>query len=373
MNKMSAVLLCGGQSRRMGMDKSKLTYQGQSFRTRIEAELESLGLACFLSVGQDFDGLPSPGWTAVRDELPEAGPMGALYSTLKACPGPGVFAVSCDMPLFRREMALPLLETAGSSSEPEAVLWMTRDGRLQTACAYYSKRLLPALEEHLQSGHRKLSRFLEQRRIRVLQTEEHILPERWFMNINDSRDYARLQALKPAVLAVSGLKNSGKTTALERMIAAFTRRGWRCAVIKHDAHDFQADVPSTDSFRLKEAGAFGTLVYSPQAFSLVKDLGGLQAEHPVRVEDFLPFFPEADLILLEGQKHSAYPKIEVLRQGVSEIPVCDPQTVIAYIRSDAAGMLAPLNGKPVFGRADVPALLRLAVEQLRRQEPPELE
>ena len=41
--------------------------------------------------------------------------------------------------------------------------------------------------------------------------------------------------------------------------------------------------------------------------------------------------PEADLILLEGQKYSSFPKIEVLRAAVSSEPVCDPRTVLAYV------------------------------------------
>ena len=145
------------------------------------------------------------------------------------------------------------------------------------------------------------------------------------LNVNDRDDYGRLERTACPVLAVSGSKNTGKTTLLERLVSALASRGIRAAVIKHDGHEFEADVPGTDSFRMKQAGAYGTVVYSGSKFSMVKEQPGLQADA------FFSFFPEADLILLEGQKHSDYPKIEVLRQEVSRKPVCDRSTVLAYV------------------------------------------
>ena len=112
------------------------------------------------------------------------------------------------------------------------------------------------------------------------------------------------------VLAVCGVKNSGKTTLLTKITAQLTKEGIKIAVIKHDGHSFQADRPGTDSFRHKEAGAFGTAVFCSGRFSIVKD-----TEKPVTETELFSFFPEADLILLEGFKHSSYAKIEVVRRG----------------------------------------------------------
>ena len=89
-------------------------------------------------------------------------------------------------------------------------------------------------------------------------------------------------------------------------------RGLKVAVIKHDGHDFVPDVPGTDSYRHKAAGAVGTIVYSENRFCLVKEEKGHEAE------DFLPFFQDMDLILVEGLKDSHYAKIEVMRRDVSK-------------------------------------------------------
>lgn len=120
------------------------------------------------------------------------------------------------------------------------------------------------------------------------------------------------------VIAVCGVKNSGKTTLLLKLVRAFSDRGLKTAVIKHDGHDFSCDIPGTDSFKLKEAGAYGTAVYSKERVFVHRTGMGEGAEQ------LIAMFPEADVIFLEGLKGSGYPKIEVIREGVSEEPVSDP-------------------------------------------------
>lgn len=130
---------------------------------------------------------------------------------------------------------------------------------------------------------------------------------------------------KPYVFAVSGVKNSGKTTFLEKLIPCLCGRGFRVALIKHDGHEFQGDIPGTDTWRLKQAGACGTAIFSGTQWMAVKE----QAD--ISPEELFPLFPEADIILLEGMKNSGYPKFEIVRKDVSDHPVCDPRTVLALV------------------------------------------
>ena len=60
---------------------------------------------------------------------------------------------------------------------------------------------------------------------------------------------------EPFVLAVCGEKHTGKTTLVERLVAALSARGLRVATVKHDGHEFAADVAGTDSYRHRAAGA----------------------------------------------------------------------------------------------------------------------
>ena len=66
-----------------------------------------------------------------------------------------------------------------------------------------------------------------------------------------------MQKAGQKIVAVCGVKNSGKTTLLAGLVEELVARGKKVAVIKHDGHDFSCDIPGTDSDRLKKAGAYG--------------------------------------------------------------------------------------------------------------------
>ena len=151
------------------------------------------------------------------------------------------------------------------------------------------------------------------------------------------------------VLAVSGVKNSGKTTVLEGLVARLAARGLKVAVLKHDGHAFQADRPGTDTFRCLAAGACGTAVFDGEKFQLVRRAA-------VTERDLIPLFPEADLILLEGFKGSAWPKVEVVRAGNSDGPVCDPATLLALVTD----LPIALPGVPALALDDGEGLADLA-------------
>jgi molybdopterin-guanine dinucleotide biosynthesis protein B len=120
----------------------------------------------------------------------------------------------------------------------------------------------------------------------------------------------------PAVFAVSGVKNSGKTTLICRLLEIFSEKGMKVATVKHDGHDFAADVPGTDTYRQLEAGAYGTVVFSSEKYMVVK------RQKDTAAASLIELFPEADLILLEGFKYAPYPKIEIIRKGNSDRSVC---------------------------------------------------
>ena len=138
---------------------------------------------------------------------------------------------------------------------------------------------------------------------------------------------AELSLKRPAVLAVSGAHNSGKTTLLEKLIPLLRARGLKVGVIKHDGHDFTPDVPGTDSFRLREAGAEGVAVFSGSRYLLTE-------EFRLNEQDLLALFERHgyDLVLMEGFKESGWPKIEVVRKAVSEEPVSfEPLAIVGDV------------------------------------------
>lgn len=111
---------------------------------------------------------------------------------------------------------------------------------------------------------------------------------------------------QPFLFAISGYKNSGKTTLICRLIPELKRRGYRVAVIKHDGHEFIGDVPGTDSFRHREAGACGCAVFSEKRILITKEIEA--GDECIDEQTLIKAFPEADILLLEGLKNSSYPK-----------------------------------------------------------------
>ncbi len=117
---------------------------------------------------------------------------------------------------------------------------------------------------------------------------------------------------RPAVLCVSGLKNSGKTALIEALIPLLAKKGIRTAIIKHHGHGFGDEIPDkpgTDTYRFLANGAYGTVIYDDEMVALVKRQPGTQ------VKELIDLFPDADLIIIEGAKAEPCPRIVMLRTG----------------------------------------------------------
>lgn len=161
------------------------------------------------------------------------------------------------------------------------------------------------------------------------------------------------------VVAVSGVKNSGKTALIVAMLPHFTAAGVRVAVIKHDGHSFKADSPGTDTDKHLRAGACGTAIFDSGKYKVVRQV---QADE----HDLIPCFPDADLILLEGFKYSAWPKLELVRAGNSEASVCDPDTLLALVTD----LELSLPGVPRVPFGDGLAAAEVILEYMHRRKSP---
>lgn len=115
-------------------------------------------------------------------------------------------------------------------------------------------------------------------------------------------------------MAVCGIKNSGKTTYTEGVIRVLKLMGYKVAAFKHDAHDFEPDVPGTDSWRFGQAGADSVIIYSGERYMIT------QKTKETNPGDMLPFVQDHDIVIIEGGKQSPYPKIALVREGIATEP-----------------------------------------------------
>ena len=134
------------------------------------------------------------------------------------------------------------------------------------------------------------------------------------------------------IFGVTGWKNAGKTTLTTRLIGEFARRGYRVNSIKHAHHSFDIDVPGTDSFRHREAGATEVAVVSGARWALMHEIRD-DAE-PAMAEIVARLGP-ADLILVEGYKREGHPKIECRRsEGKDKGPLAPSDPMIVAVAAD---------------------------------------
>ena len=112
------------------------------------------------------------------------------------------------------------------------------------------------------------------------------------------------------VIGLAGWSGAGKTTLIERVLPVFGARGMRVSTLKHAHHRFNMDVPGKDSWRHREAGAHEVLVAAAGRWALLHELRG--APEP-ELGELLTLLAPVDLVVLEGWRNGAHPKIEVWR------------------------------------------------------------
>jgi len=152
------------------------------------------------------------------------------------------------------------------------------------------------------------------------------------------------------LIGLSGWSGAGKTTLLTRLIPVLAARGVSVSTIKHAHHAFDVDVPGKDSWAHRQAGARQVLVSSSNRWALMTELRGApEPDLPALLGQLAP----VDLVIVEGFKFDAHPKIEVHR-GANGKPWRHPEDpAIRAIASDIpppAGCTLPWAGLDDIGR-----------------------
>lgn len=148
---------------------------------------------------------------------------------------------------------------------------------------------------------------------------------------------------------VVGWKNAGKTGLMERLVTEICGRGLSVSTVKHAHHVFDVDQPGKDSHRHRQAGATEVLLASRKRFALMHEL---REEDEPTLEALLAKLSPVDLVLVEGYKRDAHPKIEAFRAETGNPLIATEDPSIRAVASDA-----PLTlDRPVFDLDDTVAI-----------------
>jgi molybdopterin-guanine dinucleotide biosynthesis adapter protein len=134
------------------------------------------------------------------------------------------------------------------------------------------------------------------------------------------------------VIGLAGWSGSGKTTLITRVIPVLVARGLRVSTIKHAHHAFDIDRPGKDSWQHREAGACEVVVASSRRWAVVHELRD-EPEPPL--EALLAKLSPVDLVIIEGFKRHAHPKLEIYRAAVGKPLIYPQDDCVVAIASDA--------------------------------------
>ena len=161
------------------------------------------------------------------------------------------------------------------------------------------------------------------------------------------------------VLGIAGWSGSGKTVLITRLLPLLVARGLRVATIKHAHHDFDVDLPGKDSFEHRAAGACEVIVASARRVARIEELRG--APEP-RLVDLLHRLSPCDLVLIEGYKREAHPKLEVFRVANERPPLHSTDASIVAVASDRDWLDLAI---PYVHLDDIAAIAALVIAQAR--------
>lgn len=157
------------------------------------------------------------------------------------------------------------------------------------------------------------------------------------------------------VFSIAGWSGSGKTTLMRRLIPELVGRGIALSTIKHAHHRFDIDQPGKDSHTHREAGASEVLISSANRWALIHEHRGAPE---ATLEELLGRLSPVDLVLVEGFKRCALPKLEVHRPAVGKPLLCREDDRIVAIATDVPMADLPI---PSLDLEDIPGIADLVL------------
>ena len=149
------------------------------------------------------------------------------------------------------------------------------------------------------------------------------------------------------IFGLAGWSGSGKTTLTARLLPELIARGLAVSTMKHAHHNFDIDQPGKDSYVHRMAGATEVLVGSANRWALVHELRG---DPEPSLATLLEKLSPVDLVVIEGYKRAAHPKLEVYRAAVGK-PLLHPDD--PAIVAVAADEPLPAAQVPVVNLDDI--------------------
>ncbi len=192
----TAIILAGGEAKRMGRDKANLLLGERTLLRHVIAAMQQMFPLVMLSVRQPRPGIDLP---QVCDDPSAAGPLAGVIAALSQLQTPWAFVVACDMPFVQPSV----IELLGRYRGPYQAVVPVAQGHPQPLAAFYAGSTLNPIRAHLTSGGKNsLRAVLEQLQVRYVDESELLTADpalRSFFDLDTPQDWARaMQAQTPS-------------------------------------------------------------------------------------------------------------------------------------------------------------------------------
>lgn len=323
-------ILAGGGSRRFGSPKTVARLHGTPLWKVAAGRLEQVCDDVVAIVNH-----PGVARAVEVETLPDRlrlmGPLGGIDAALDRALRDGYTAVmvlAVDMPWVETE-ALRRVADAWREGGRVSLAAIEHPWGFHPLCGVYPVRTMAPLAEALSRRRLEVGPFAQSLDPLVVDTE---LPPVAFRSVNRPAD------LPPPTVSVIGNKDSGKTTLAVNLIAELRKRGRRVMSVKH-GHHFRLDTPGTDSWRHRHEGrAERVLLVGPDEFGL---LGEWDPYGEQSLDLLLTrHLTDAEIVVAEGFRKAAIPKVEIYRAEAQPEPVLDPAS------ARAMGAIAAVTDRP---------------------------
>lgn len=189
---LNAVILAGGNSVRMGEDKSQFDYHGVSQEVHLANICNHLGLETCIGKGYDYPVNQIDKYEVIKDKVEDQGPIAGIIAALKHAPQQAWLVLACDMPFVSRKSIEDLILERDSTCFATAYLLKGSD-RYEPLFCIYEPKILPYLEAELRNGKGKVIAALSNIAVKALVINDSTL----ITNVNTLDQAAKVrQALK---------------------------------------------------------------------------------------------------------------------------------------------------------------------------------
>ena len=185
---LSAAILAGGKSRRMGQPKALLEIDGIPVIDRVAQVLRQITSELLIIVSLDASPveLNISGAKIITDQAPNRGPLMAIFTALQATSASHCLVLACDLPLITVPILAEMIRVVDTY---DAVVPLTGNG-YEPLCSVYTQSCLPVIKSRIERNQLSVHQLLTDLRIYAFSEWQEVDPTgSAFLNMNTPADY----------------------------------------------------------------------------------------------------------------------------------------------------------------------------------------